>query len=68
MLKMKVRCAENDCIGNNIVLLHICGVSGAMSVPKPWSDLDAEIDLMLSSGSIDFSNVISAQALIKHQL
>ena len=54
MLKMKFRCAEHDCIENNIVLLHICDVSGAMSVPKPCSDLDAEIGLMLSSGSIDF--------------
>ena len=38
-----------------------------MRAPKQCSDLDAEIDVMLSSGSIDFSNVTTVQALLTHQ-
>ena len=67
MLLTRLRCAEHDCIGNNIVLMHICGVSGALRAPKSCSDLDAQIDLMLSSGSFDFSHFTTAQALLKHQ-
>ena len=42
--KNELRCAEHDCIGNNIVLLCIRAMPGAMRARKAWSDLDAELD------------------------
>ena len=45
MLLTTLTFADHGCIGNNSVLLCVCGMSGAMHTPKPCSDLDAEIDL-----------------------
>ena len=45
ILLTNLTCAEHDCMRNNTVLMHICGVSGAMNAPTPCSDLGAETDL-----------------------